>query len=803
MYDTIPAELRALRQWTYSYDEKELKRPTHYHYEPDGALTFEQAVERAGTLRSFGLYVTKEDPYILGDIDHVDDPYNPYPDLPIQLVEILRNYPTYMEASPSGRGVRFVYKLNSIQDKQVVSGFFFKNKIAMGEDSTGAKREAQINVGRPWQRFTGKKIPFASDNLANIDLSVFDKVFNLRQDSVKTKDLASRMVDTANLPSMSDVVTALNSLPLNQNPRIRRAYEATFLESYTHYQYWVKIMMAVHHYAEVTNKGIECLNAVIEWSKHDPTDYNGEEDVHKHWRSFSASEGFISYRSLFGVAAKYRLFWPRPKKRKENEPFMPMVTEYVNFKALMDYYAIRFFRDETNLDIIYITGDRDIIEKYFLMINVKEHYGRFFGPFSKDTLIPAVYMMCQDKGFIGLSHNITGQFIRTYLAEAKETINLIRYYFDTPFERLPVSYQINAENYHISTVEYLFSALEIEHSDEDSAEEEEKLYFAYYKSWLMGFVRNLYITDTRHMNNCILLLTGNEQIRKTSHFLFMFPKFMREKIALTPHGFDKETSMRDVIKLSANNIMIVWDEIEQYLTAETESNFKKIIDNNPQKIIDKYETIEKVITPIAIYGGTSNQRMFNLGNEGSRRLFNIPVKWVDTDLINSICWHRLINDLKTEMMIEFRKGRVPWLLTEEQLQLQRVYHARIRSKTTLEIVLEEVFMFEYPMSLKNGDMIPDVTSFQGANTRLLTTKDVCEILVSRGHGQHAARRPAVLRALTRLCAEYTNTQRGEVHISMPRCIIKRGEAWQGNKRRWVMPPVRTSSPGIAFQAYTN
>ena len=800
----IPKELKALRQWTYSFSDSEPKRPTHYNYEPDGALTYEDAVARAIGGRSFGLYVTKDDPYILGDIDHVN-PDDPFPMLPAGLTYLLRSYPTYCEASPSNTGVRFVYRLRDVSEKQVVSGFYFKNAEKMEYDEASNKtREAQVNFGPPWMRFTGRETPYSSSAIAGITLADLEGVFKLRQADVKEKDIRERLiVDRADLPPMSHVLAALTSLPLDQNPRIIRAYEATFNETYAHYAFWLKIMMAVHNYAELTNTGIECLNAIIEWSKTDEVAYQGEEDIHKHWRSFNVKEDFISYKSLFGVATHYRLFWPRPKKKKEGEPFTPMITEYVNFRALVDHYAVKLFRDETVPDVIYVSADTDIISKYFMMIGVREVFGKYYGPFSKDTLVPALYRMCQDQGFYGIGHGVIAQFVKTYLAESVQTVNFIRMFFDTPFDKLPPAYQENADFRDESTVDTLYEALTIDFTSKTERErdEEDKLYYTYYRSWLMGFVRNLYMQDSPHMNNCILLLTGPEQIRKTSHFRYMLPTFMRDKIAFTTHGFANEGSMRDVVKLSSSNLLIVWDEIEQYLSAETESNFKKIIDNNPQKIIDKYEVIEKTIRPTAVYGGTSNQREFRLGAEGSRRLFNIPVKWVDTDLMAKVCWHKLINDLRQEMEMETRAGRIPWLLTEEQLELQRSYHSRMRSKNTLDVVLAELFAFDEPLHLTDDGFLPGATSLQNSNGRLMSTKDVCDTLTSYGFGQLAVKRPAVIKTLERMCSDYTNTQRTAIKLSMPKCKVSRGMAVQGPHSKWVMPPMRTDVHGTTFQQF--
>ena len=91
----IPKELQVLKQWTYSFSEEEKKRPTHYHYEPDGALSMAEAVEMAGENKFIGFYVTPEDPYLLGDCDHVENPNDPFSELPVPLAALLQSKNTY------------------------------------------------------------------------------------------------------------------------------------------------------------------------------------------------------------------------------------------------------------------------------------------------------------------------------------------------------------------------------------------------------------------------------------------------------------------------------------------------------------------------------------------------------------------------------------------------------------------------------------------------------------------------------------------------------------------------------------
>lgn len=310
----------------------------------------------------------------------------------------------------------------------------------------------------------------------------------------------------------------------------------------------------------------------------------------------------------------------------------------------------------------------------------------------------------------------------------------------------------------------------------------------------MGFVRNLYWPDEQHMNNCILLLTGREQIRKTSHFKYMLPKFMREeRIAFTTHGFSTESAVRDVIKLAAGNSILVWDEIEQYLNAETESNFKKVIDSNTTKIIDKYETIESRFKPIAIYGATSNQKEFKLSDTGSRRLFHIPVKWVDTDRLDKICWWRIVNDLKDEMAAH-KGDDPPWLLTKEELDYQSTLHAKITSKSGLEIIIREIWNFNEKCFIPDGtDRIENMNPLK--HGQFLSTSRIIEEIKNRSNPHTVIQRAHLVRLLHNLCGTWTGTKNSTRIFKQPTMEIRRGLCTYSHQHeRWVMPTMSQIIP---------
>lgn len=804
----VPKELRDVKQWSISYNKDQLKRPHHSHYQPDGALGADEADRLAGDLLLCGFYTTSSDPYILLDIDHVDDPNNPWDSIPDSVRSFMLARQTYWESSPSGKGLRGVLKLTSAEIKEEL-----QTKRALLISSNGdSSDEAEAHFGPPWMTITGNKTTFSVDEIATVTIDELKEVFNVKYKSevVSMQEVVESneplpAVSQDHIPSMLSVKQALSALPLDRNPRVQRAYQNVFNQEYQHYDFWMKVMMAVHNYATVSGKTMECLTLVDEWSHADDA-YVNSEDVFNHWKSLSNKETQVTYKTLFKLMNEATLVWPVPRKQTKDEKeaqigLKPNISAYDNFRKVITFFDIKFYRSELSakgMFSVYLTGDRDIMDKFFLSYATDVEFDKYYGPFTRDLLVPCFNAFLQRLGFVGLGHQRTREFLGNILSHSHGTINLIKEYIETPLHELPMKYRENIENAHESGILQLFECLQIEFVSKDR-ERELNLYRKYYLAWLMGLLRNLYTpSEEANINNCVLVLTGKEQIRKTSHFKYLLPSFLKKYVVFTPHGFDKSDSMRDLAKIARSNLIVVWDEIEQFLNTQTESNFKKVIDNNPQTIIDKYKTEEETVTPISIYGATSNQREFKLGDQGSRRMFIIPVSWVDTDKMKTLCWHTIFRELVGFLKTAFDKGTTPWLLTEEELELQLSLHNRFKAKTDFDLLFEEIFDTSVPVEYVAGG-IKGISSVQNDKSgQLKTTKDIQLMLQKYDENMTYIKRPVLVRALERFCGRYTRTERKSKQLESPKCTITKGLMQQSIHKKWLLPPLTAEAHKVLY-----
>lgn len=805
--DRVPEELKGIRQWSISYSADQLKRPRHTKYEPNGAFTAVEAEHNSQGVLLTGFYVTANDPYILIDIDHVENPISPWDELPHNLRSMMQAIPSYWEASPSGHGLRGVLKLPSADIKKDLKT---SRALLIGADGKPST-EAEIHFGAPWMTITGAKMPYATNNVATINIEDLSDIFKIVFKSEEVAEIAPIPDDLANLPSIQDIEVALNGIPLNQNPRIKRAFRKILGYDYQHYDFWMKIMMAVHQYSVITNTGMQCLDIFDTWSKHDEENYKGTDDILTHWKSLANNDSNVTFKTLFRFYIEVTLIWPIPKKQTKDQkitgvPPLPQPNAYENFIAIVNHYNLKFFHDalrKSNLMDVYITGDKDIMDEYLTGHSMDIEYNIYYGQFSRELIVPIFATLLEKHGFIGIRHMVVKEFLERYLSGIHiPKVNFIKEYIETPINSLPLKYTENVENELTSNFLALFECMKIE-CISNHPEQEMKLYRKYYFAWFMNFIRNMYGNiNEPNINNCVLVLTGREQIRKTSHFKFLFPTFMRKYIVFTPHGFANSDSMRDLAKISSSNLVVVWDEVEQFLNPQTESNFKKIIDNNPQTIIDKYETKEKLIVPLSIYGATSNQREFKLGDTGSRRMFIIPVKWVDTDKMMKLCWHPIFHELLEFYDYAIKHNKQPWLLTEEELQFQSALHDRVKSKTDFDMILEEIFDTNVPVeyiTVDGNTSIKGITRIQGDTSgRLLSTKDIQSLIRRYDPEIGKIKRPVLVHALKRFCGAYTKTENKRKVIYRPHCTITAGFVEQNVHKKWLVPPLSGELKSSAF-----
>ncbi len=135
-FDRIPSELKALKQWTlWRYEDVGSAKPTKVPYtrnhkklsvtNPSDWLSFDEAVNiyNIGGYDGIGFVFSKFDPYAFIDLDATDDKEDGE-----RQIRIFKEFDSYSEKSPSGRGLHIIVKGSIPQGRRRSSIELYSNE---------------------------------------------------------------------------------------------------------------------------------------------------------------------------------------------------------------------------------------------------------------------------------------------------------------------------------------------------------------------------------------------------------------------------------------------------------------------------------------------------------------------------------------------------------------------------------------------------------------------------------------------------------------------------------------------------
>jgi len=781
---SIPKELRDTPGWTTHNN----KVPTIHPNKPQDCVVLDRL-----TGNNIGFINSEANPYIIIDIDHPKNEakeqikhdlsvgayawsspehiraLSPFiSTLPTSITQLFGK--TYTEFSITGTGIHLVMKLT--EDKPLKA--YYKTATFPG----------QVSFKNNFMVFTGIPFPGAGQNIMSVDLDtlmkfcapVSSKASRVTQPEKSDEDLMLKK------PSLSLVRKALGLLTLDQSERLKTVYKETLGYEYEHYQYWLEVGMALHDY----DSSVNGYALYLEWSALDQECYTGEKDVEAKWVSFETSKNVkITWRTLMKLANRLELDYPRQTMVKGKRTGNPVHSEFENFVYLADRFSLKLYED----DGFYVSGDKDICEKYFKAHNAKEWFGKYYGPFSRETLAGCILLLCQGHRYRALSLSTAKALTDTWLTRPRLEFDLFATWLDTPLEDHPDELQyvetqegrvhVSAFN-HNSNINYLMKCITLNRTQTSEA-----LCTDLIKKTLMHIIKfreqiNMPFVD----NGGMLILIGPENTRKSTFFKLLLPQplwFMRKEINM---AIDGAKGMRDFIRYLGRRVIVQVDEFEGLMDhAKHGAVFKAIISGNSMSLTDIYSTHETELPRKAIIVATSNERKQIFSDNGTRRMWTVQVEHIDTDAMLKINWYKFYNDLRKEFRSEIKAGRTPWLLNQNQIDSVEQQNLLVSAKSDIQLMLEECF----PWDMAKIDF-RDIKSVQQDITgQLYTTREVIDYLHFKGFPSKSLKMSALTRALERYCGDYTLTRVSPKVLIQPKATVFRGQITQGRFTKWVLP----------------
>jgi len=820
----LPQEIKALPHWTGHSD----KRPNIPPDQWDNALTYTEVIAQTN---EYGVLVAPhtESPYLFIDVDYPlsrkDNPEKAILlDIPckedimekmqreniewgssahLDLIEptlrTIKNtslYPllqeTYTEFSPSGTGIRMI-----IQSKD-------KGKFAKAYKKAIAFK-GQIDFKNQFITITERAYPGTVSRVKEVALLDLADAFGFaetkRVEPTDIKQDFEEGLEDMSLPKPEVMIAALKNIPIDQNDRIQKVWQELTGEVYEHYTFWLSVGMALHDYSRNFKNPSKLYLAYLQWSEQDSTCFESEADVVAKWESFDLAgrPDNITWRTLLKIANKCTFDYPRPIITKKGvNTGLPMVNEWANFEYLLEYYGIKLHED----DAYYVSGEKEICEKYFKTHGANCWFDKYYGPLTIQGLVAATLRLCQDSKWRGLT--TTSMHVNTWVMQPREDMDLFQLWLDTPFDKLPddlkyittVRGKKPATIYdNNSNIDYVFDMLNVQYEQPV----ERALAKAMLKKTLMQMIKfreplTLPFTD----NGGMLILIGAENTYKSTFFKLLLPRpldHLRKEMNMQVKG---EKSVRDFVRNMGRKSIVQIDEFEGMMDhAKQGSLFKAIISGDSASITDIYQTSESEMRRKAIIVGTSNEMRQVLSDNGSRRMWFVKVNKINTNGMLQINLHKLYNDLREEFRIEYADGRMPWLLTQDEINQLYKMNEALSARSDLSMWIDDVWPIHGPMP---SDYLKDVTSVQAMHGKLATTKDILQTLVFRGM-RGDVKLAALERALERHCGKWTSTLNETKQLVKPKATLTNGKICQGilptgkfKYAKWVMPPIVELDP---------
>lgn len=683
---------------------------------------------------------------------------------------------SYTEISPSGCGIRTLFKVRS---KDGLPGRVNLNaELCLGG-------ELFINTG--YVTLTGNYL--FGNGIKEIDanelLPWYSKNGQPSADTSPPPTPQPMPEMPPSVPKLKEVIAALDCCRLDQSTIIKKSYTAVTGEDYNHYEYWIKILSACHHYTTVAGKYEEQLLAhVIEWSKTDEDAFQSEDDVITHWASFTENPGsnIVTYNTLFKFARLTRFEWPKEKMYKGDPTGKPRVNEYSNFVYLMEYYDFSVYH-EPYTNSFYVSGDEKILTQYFTGEKLSQFFGKV-GPLDIDDLSGRLWCVAQDNHYDNVAFSSISQIVRIYVNRSVKTFNLMEQWLSTPYEELPKDLKEPGTDTLCSNIDYLLSCIKF------SSDQNLELAEIYLQAFFFGIVMPIYNTDRKWAeHNFMLILTGPENCRKTSFFSSLFPEnFVDYLLTHSTETLSSSKSLRDFMIQLSSAALVVVDEFEIFYSPQNDSLFKTLVTSKSVEYVPIYSKTMKKAVRTAALAGTTNKEKLPIEQDSSRRLALVSVKFIDTDALKKINWHYFYNHYVKKGKILLQNQKYPWKLSQAQINLQYQENEKYRSRNDLEIVLREAFDFDIPF-----DGLHTIKRIQGPyeDSRILyTRKDIQGVLLQKSPTMRI--KPSALsNVLERLCGRYTSTMNRRVDLTACKGTVRNGVAQQKQFKRYIMPPVIT------------
>lgn len=716
-----------------------------------------------------GFKLSDRNDIVFLDIDHV----NSLNQLPENFKAFIMIQDTYMELSPSGKGLRIV--------------FICKDKENLPNKAKLVGMDGELFVRKLYVTITGNHM--SGEEIKEVSAYQLEQWFKLPKESAEIIELP---VDF-NYPDISIIRKNLEYCKLNQNELVKKAYKKVFREEYDHYEYWLRIMQSCHYYATVTNQMNEMSNLVNLWSQTDKEFYANDDgdEVMAKWASFGNDNitNPYTHKTLMSLGSLLQMNYPDQIVKKGEKTGFPQVNSMNNFEYLMEYYNVKIFQNLFNSNY-YIKADKNIVDKYLLWFGKATEKFGMIGPFGIEDLKTAMWKITLDNKYNNIPKSTINTVFQSYIHGKMESCNTFKLWLETPYNELPDNMKEPNSDPALSTFENFLNT--IEYSDQQNM----TLVEVYWRIFFFEMMMPIYNPERIYsMRSFVPILIGPEACRKSTFIKMLAPKHsQKEWYTNANEVLGEAKSQRDFQRTLINSVIVGIDEFESFYNLKFQAQFKKIVTQDDDAITEIFQTEMLKPDRNAVIIGTTNKRQFMFEQNSNRRFALMDVRWCDTDKLNEIRLHTLYNDFLKRGYVAMTKGKWPWKPTREEQKLQYIENEKHRTKNELEDT--EGTRRNLTIVMTRDDLLAEFfnTPIQkignDIDNKLLMTPNHFRIELLQNGRIHSFKE--CKHFLQKISAHYTDTlNSNKIWLNYNQTTyIQDGEFHQADKTYYAIPPLK-------------
>lgn len=744
--DNIPKSIQTIPRWVPCYligegqpASTSSKRPIGgAHPEPHQIYSFEkirERIESSKNHRHFGMTLDESHGLVVIDVDELPEQFTER-DLPEPIQELLRDYPTYAEISPSGKGLHICYFSDSSHRRQEL---VFAKKKNLGRGMKG-----EIFMDDTFITFTGHKWSSSSLEVAGKDWKELEEAM---LGPAKVVDMStqkpvrglSAQVGYGAPPSLAKFKEALLKLPATLEGSeaevpLRECYSqfTSDMTTIDNHEHWRIVIAGANDYGTVTSRIGEMEDAIVEWSAADADNYPGEQPVREKFRANPSKEDGITWKTLLRLANSIQPQWVGWITKRKDGKLIQVAPDPNN----VENWAINFkhkglkLRQNVISKAMFVDGPNDVVNTYF---NGGDNL-------SSQELEISMLHFGQNNGLpkANPGHAKTGaRFI------ASKELDKFDPYDEWINEGKPFNPAGGSE------LQAIFECIEIP----DEYKERTELYRTYFINNMMGLIRGTYYNGPFGGTQGMVILQGPEATYKSTFLSMLLP--LHDGAYAVNSQLDAKAPAKEHQIEFANNLVVIKDECASY-TKSGDDKVKNLLVQSKDSYRPVYSTDMVDTDRRCIIWGTTNEPKIGITGRGARRFQVIPIKRCDTSKLMKLDIQRAHKEMKYiyDNTPDNEKQNL-WVFKAETIaQTNEINNKELRNDQALDLMLKDAFQF-------NSDYTPDmIFGVRGGlkavgNPHLMTYSRIASILRERtGQIINLAQ---LKYSLERLCGDWTDT----------------------------------------------